>query len=96
MYLCVDVKCPSGHVNETYIDSKLKSCECPQEGCTEVAERIISPVRSSLDPTTGAFPGATMKWMETRNRQMARERKAVERHGPKGAWDVARPKDFIR
>jgi hypothetical protein len=94
--ICVDVKCPSGHVNEVFIDSNSKNTDCPQEGCTEVAERIISPVRSKLDPCSGDFPGATMKWIAGRERQMARERKAVEQHGQGAEWDVARSKDFIR
>lgn len=96
MIMCLDVKCPSGHVSEVFMDNKSKTIACPQDGCNEVAERIISPVRSSLDPTSGDFPGATMKWMDQRKNQMARERKAVEKHGPDAAWDVARSKDFIR
>lgn len=90
MILCVDVKCSAGHVNEVFIDSKSKSVDCPQAECTEVAERIISPVRTSLDPCSGDFPGATMKWIKTRESQMARERKAVANHGPGAEWDLKR------
>ena len=79
-----------------FIDSKAMSVPCPSTGCNEVAERIISPVRSKLDVTSGDYPGATMKWMRQRKERMAQERKAVERHGEGAEWDIARPKDFIR
>lgn len=90
MILCVDVKCPEGHVNEVFIDKTLKTVTCPQPGCNEVAERIISPVRCSLDPCSGDFPGATMKWQQQREQRMALENKAAEKHGPDARWDVAK------
>lgn len=90
MRIIVDVKCPSGHVNEQYIDNTIRKVDCPQEGCNEVAERIISPVRCSLDPCSGDFPGETSKWLKSRENQMRRERKAIENHGPGAEWDVSR------
>jgi len=96
MIFCVDVKCPDGHVSEVFIDSKASSTNCPQPGCNLVAERIVSPVRSKLDVTSGDYPGATMKWNRQRKERMARERKAIERHGEGAEWDISRPKDFIR
>ena len=96
MIYCVDVQCSEGHIHEVFIDSKSTKTECPEPGCNRVAERIISPVRSKLDPTSGDYPGATIKWQKDREQQMARERKAVEKHGEGAEWDIARPKDFIR
>lgn len=90
MIICIDVTCEAGHTTEVFVDSKMTTMECPVEGCEEQAKRIISPVRTSLDPISGDYPGATMKWMANREKQMAVERKAVARHGPEAAWDVAR------
>lgn len=87
MIICVDVTCHSGHTNEVFIDSKIKTITCPQEGCTEDADRIISPVRSNLDPCSGDFPGATMKWESKRKQKMAQERKTVANHGREAVWD---------
>lgn len=88
MIICIDVQCPSGHTHEVFINNKVKTTECPQEGCNEVAERIISPVRCNLDPCSGDFPGATIKWSKNREQKMAQERKTVENHGSAALWDV--------
>jgi hypothetical protein len=40
-----------------------------------MARKIISPVRSLLDPISGDFAGATMKWARDRERKMKKERK---------------------
>jgi hypothetical protein len=52
--------CPSGHTHEALADVDARTDECPQ--CGLVATRIISAVRCKLDPISGDFPGATMKW----------------------------------
>jgi putative FmdB family regulatory protein len=31
--------------------------------CGSPSHRVISPIRCQLDPTSGDFPGATMKWI---------------------------------
>tara|TARA_B110000858_G_C17596632_1_gene378115 strand:+ start:611 stop:742 length:132 start_codon:yes stop_codon:yes gene_type:complete len=41
-----------------------------------MASRIISPVRSLLDPISGDFAGATMKWARDREKKIQKERKA--------------------
>jgi hypothetical protein len=41
-----------------------------------MAQRIISPVRCSLDHISGEFPGATMKWAKQRQQKIKLERKA--------------------
>lgn len=90
MIICFDVTCPDGHTNEVFEDSETQEVSCPQPGCNEVATRIISPVRTHLDPRDSGFPGARMKWMKTREQRMKLEQKAVENHGPGAEWDVAR------
>lgn len=90
MIICIDVRCPSGHVHEVFLPKEQATVTCPQEGCNEVAERIISPVRTRLDPRDSGFPGARMKWQKQREERMKIERKAVENHGPGADWDVAR------
>ena len=37
---------------------------------------MISPVRSKLDPISGDFLGATVKWMKNREQKLKQERKA--------------------
>jgi hypothetical protein len=54
-----DVRCPSGHLTEVfgYLDDTFRCGECGQE-----AKRIISPIRVSLEGTSGDFPSAADKW----------------------------------
>lgn len=61
MLILFDFKCRTcGHVEEVLIDSKEKHIRC--EKCTNVADRVISPVRSNLEGITGHFPDAADKW----------------------------------
>lgn len=55
-----DFKCEKNHVTEQYVDSETRTISCSK--CQGQAKRIISPVSCSLDPVSGEFPGATMKW----------------------------------
>ena len=71
-----DFICKYAHVNEKLVSSKTKQINCPQ--CDEVATRVIPAVRCSLDPASGHFPGATDKWVRSREQKMALERKAAE------------------
>jgi hypothetical protein len=52
--------CDSGHITEKFIDETVKQVECSV--CGEVANRIMSSVRCSLEGITGDFPGAYAKW----------------------------------
>jgi hypothetical protein len=45
---------------------------CPE--CETPAHMKISAVRSALDPISGDFPGATMKWENNRKQKMAQEK----------------------
>ena len=69
-----DFKCPNGHVTEHFLsnDTEVTRCDCGEE-----ARKVISPVRSVLDPISGGFAGATMKWAKDRERKIQQERKAT-------------------
>lgn len=88
MRLIRDFTCSNGHTTEKFIDSTCEAIDCPD--CDETASKIISPVKSCLNVTSGDFPGATAKWLRGREKGIERERKAVRNNGPDAAWDVAR------
>jgi hypothetical protein len=46
-----------------------------------IMTRLTSAPRVQLEPFTGAFPGAADKWVKTRDKRMAEERKHKDRHG---------------
>jgi hypothetical protein len=68
-----DFKCPDGHIKEYFVsdDIELTRCECGKD-----AKKVISPIRSVLEPHSGDFAGATMKWARDRERKIKQERKA--------------------
>jgi hypothetical protein len=68
-----DFQCPDGHTKEYFVsdDVVLTRCECGKD-----AKRVISPIRSVLEPHSGDFAGATMKWARDRERKIKQERKA--------------------
>tara|TARA_R110000803_G_scaffold1228_5_gene4006 strand:+ start:51 stop:323 length:273 start_codon:yes stop_codon:yes gene_type:complete len=88
MRIIRDFTCPNGHTTEKFIDREVESIDCPD--CTETAKKIISPVTTMLNVTSGDFPGATAKWLRGRDKQIERERKAVANHGDDAAWDIAK------
>lgn len=53
MALLFDFKCEDGHVNERLVKSGVTHTPCLD--CNKMAEKIISPVRSALDPISGDF-----------------------------------------
>ena len=69
-----DFKCSAGHVNERLVD--MSCSELPCSDCDLISKKIISPVRSALDPISGDFVGATAKWEKMRRQKMQQERKA--------------------
>ncbi len=71
--MIIDFRCDNGHTTEKFISSEVTEIECPE--CSLMARKIISPVRSLLDPISGDFAGATMKWARDRERKMKKERK---------------------
>jgi hypothetical protein len=68
-----DYQCRNTHVFECFVRGN-EDCYCPQ--CDEIGSRMICAPRVYLDPTSGHFPGATMKWLNSRERQIAKELKA--------------------
>lgn len=69
-----EFQCENGHTTEKYIDSECRSITCPD--CAKIARKIVSAVRSKLDPLSGDFMGATAKWERNRSQKLQQERKA--------------------
>jgi hypothetical protein len=69
-----EYRCKEGHTQDRYTDSECTSVPCLD--CGNKAERIISAVRSKLDPISGDFEAATRKWMRNRSQKLQQERKA--------------------
>lgn len=53
-----DVRCPEGHKTEVFaeLDADVR-CKCGKP-----TKRLIGATATILDPISGDFPGATMKW----------------------------------
>lgn len=65
-----DVRCTAcSEVTEAfgYADDTFRCGTCGSE-----AKRIISPVRSKLDGTSGDFPTASQKWADMHRREAKR------------------------
>jgi hypothetical protein len=69
-----DFKCKQGHIHEAFVRSE-EDHPCPE--CGEMSSKIISAPMTVLDPISGAFPGATMKWARDREQKIKRERKVA-------------------
>jgi len=52
--------CRAGHKSEAYVDTQTQEILC--RVCDEPAQRVISPVRCSLEGISGDFPTAWEKW----------------------------------
>lgn len=65
--------CPDEHVSEHFIDDSLRTTSCKE--CGKEAVRMISAPRISLEGITGAFPGASDKWVKTRAERLKQEQK---------------------
>lgn len=63
--------CNKAHRTEHFVDSETLSVQCPE--CGDVANRVISAPRISLEGFTGAFPTAADAWAR-KHEQAARER----------------------
>ena len=88
--LIFEFMCPAGHVSEALVESDVRARDC--DVCGKQATRIVSAVRSALDPISGHFPGATMTWERTRGQQMAKEQKSVREHGTYLPGQKGKPK----
>jgi hypothetical protein len=67
-----DFKCLNGHVFEALVPVDQHTVRCE---CGDSAKRIISPVRSKLDPISGDFPDATRRWAKARASHIQYEKK---------------------
>ena len=67
--------CPDQHVTERFIDEEERETECST--CDKTASRIVSAVQCTLDPLSGDWPGATMKWAKDREQKIKHERKVA-------------------
>jgi len=74
-----DFECANGHVHEALVQPNVRVALCPRCGCK--AHRLISPVRSQLDGTSGDFPTAADQWEKRRESHMKKERRNQARHG---------------
>lgn len=68
-----EFQCSDNHVSERYISEDVT--EAPCKVCSLPAQRVVSAVRSKLDPISGDFPGETAKWAKMRQKQIQIERK---------------------
>ena len=72
MYYLFDFKCREcGHKFEELADPNDHETACKK--CGYPSDRLISAPRSKLDPISGDFPGATLRW--ERQHELASKRK---------------------
>lgn len=71
-----DYQCKEGHIHEAFVrNDEHGDRPCPT--CGGNSSKIISATTTVLDPISGAFPGATMKWARDRQQKIKQERKAA-------------------
>jgi hypothetical protein len=70
-----DFQCPNGRTFEKYIDSEISEVDC--DICKQKSTRLISCRGLVLDPISGDYPTATMKWAKMRQERIKAERKVA-------------------
>lgn len=65
-------KCPDGHINEHFVKGSPKTVDC--KNCGRPATRQLAMPRSVLEPFSGDFAGATIKWAEQHERAAKQKR----------------------
>jgi len=60
MYRLYDYKCTLGHTNEHMVKGSPDTQKC--KSCDALATRQLCSPRSYLEPFSGDFAGATLKW----------------------------------
>jgi hypothetical protein len=69
-----DFECSEcGNIEEKYISSDTRTSLCSK--CNQQSNRLLAMPRSKLDPHSGDFAGATIKWAKQRQKQIEIERK---------------------
>jgi len=67
-----DFKCSEEHITEGYVAYETTTISC---SCGKVANRIISPVRVSLDGTDPVYVAAYDKWAKRHEDKQKQEAK---------------------
>lgn len=74
MYKFYDYKCVLGHIHEHMVKGSPDSMQCKE--CGSLATRQVSSPRPVLEPFTGDFAGASLKWARNHERGRAKAEKA--------------------
>jgi len=68
-----DFKCSGcSYIEEKYVRSDDRESVCSI--CNELSQRQLAAPMSKLDPLSGDFAGATIKWSKQRQKQLQTER----------------------
>ena len=67
-----DFKCSTGHITEGFVNDTTTEVQCE---CGLVANRIISPIRISLDGTDPVFVAAYDRWAKRHEDKQKQEAK---------------------
>lgn len=68
-----DFKCSEcSYIEEKYVRSDDRESVCSI--CNELSQRQLAAPMSKLDPLSGDFAGATIKWSKQRQKQLQAER----------------------
>ena len=69
-----DFECSScGYIDEVFVKSDKRISHCSQ--CSQQSHRLLASPINKLEPHSGDFAGATMKWARQRQKQIETERK---------------------
>lgn len=74
MFRFFDYKCPEGHINEHMVKGAPDEQKC--KDCDAMATKQICSPRSLLEPFSGDFAGASIKWAKDHERGRAKAEKA--------------------
>jgi len=74
MYRFYDYKCPVGHINEHMVKGSPDTQKC--KDCSALTTRQLCSPRPVLEPHSGDFAGATLKWAKHHERSRAKAEKA--------------------
>jgi|TARA_R110000744_G_scaffold48640_4_gene106105 hypothetical protein len=74
MYRFYDFKCVSGHINEHMVKGSPDFMKCKE--CDAIATRQLSSPRSYLEPFSGDFAGASLKWAKNHEQGRVQAEKA--------------------
>ena len=73
MYRFYDYKCANGHVNEHMVKGSPDTQLC--KTCKAESTRQLSSPRPVLEPFSGDFAGASLKWAKQHERARVHEEK---------------------